>query len=331
MTSNLKKPRILVARQIFPEGLERLQSIAEVEYNDQAMPLSIDQLSKALSDKDGALVTGSEKIDSVTLSQSQHLKIVSNIAVGFNNFDVDFLSQKGILATNTPEVLTDTTADMGFMLLMAAARRLSESEHWLRAGHWKNWSLGGMMGVDVHHSTIGIMGMGRIGQAIAKRALAFGMNVIYYNRRRLSEDIEKDCQATYVSKEELLKQADHVMLVMPYTAENHHFIGVKELSLMKPCATLVNIARGGIVDENALIQALKNNQIFSAGLDVYEGEPNINPGLLEVPNIVLAPHIGSATTKTRLAMMHLAIDNLILGLQGHRPKNLINSEIWKTS
>ena len=187
------------------------------------------------------------------------------------------------------------------------------------------------MGVDVHHSTIGIMGMGRIGQAIAKRALAFGMNVIYYNRRRLSEDIEKDCQATYVSKEELLKQADHVMLVMPYTAENHHFIGVKELSLMKPSATLVNIARGGIVDENALIQALKKNQIFSAGLDVYEGEPNINPGLLEVPNIVLAPHIGSATTKTRLAMMHLAIDNLILGLQGHRPKNLINSEIWKTS
>ena len=185
-----------------------------------------------------------------------------------------------------------------------------------------------MMGVDIHHTTIGIMGMGRIGQAIAKRALAFGMTVIYYNRRRLPLDIEQECQARYVSQEELLRQADHVMLVMPYTQENHHLIGQTELAMMKPTATLVNLARGGIVDENALIEALKNKRIFSAGLDVYEGEPNINPGLLEVPNIVLAPHIGSATKKTRLAMMHLAIDNLSAGLSNQRPLNLINEELW---
>ena len=184
MTSVNKKPRVLVARQIFSEGIERLQSFAEIEYNDRPMPLTTEQLTEALSNKEGALVTGSERLDRVSLMKANHLKIVSNIAVGFNNFDMDVLTQKGVLATNTPEVLTDTTADMGFMLLMAAARRLSESEHWLRAGHWKNWSLGGMMGVDIHHSTIGIMGMGRIGQAIAKRALAFGMEVIYYNRRR---------------------------------------------------------------------------------------------------------------------------------------------------
>jgi glyoxylate/hydroxypyruvate/2-ketogluconate reductase len=329
MTSSLTKPKIFVARQIFPEGLERLQAVADVDYNDQTAPLSPGDLAIRLANVDGALVTGSEKIDAQTLGQATRLKIVSNIAVGFNNFDIQLLTDKNIFATNTPEVLTDTTADMGFLLLMAAARRLSESEHWLRAGHWKNWSLGGMMGVDIHHSTIGIMGMGRIGQAIAKRALAFGMTVIYYNRRRLPEEIEKECQARYVSKEELLKAADHVMLVMPYVPENHHFIAEKELALMKSTATLINIARGGIVDENALIDALKNQKIFSAGLDVYEGEPNIHPGLLEVPNIVLAPHIGSATKKTRLAMMHLAIDNLLAGLNHERPANLINTELWK--
>ena len=328
MSTFTVKPKVLVARQIFPEGLLRLEEVAQIDYNDQALPLTPAELSQRIAGVDAALVTGSERIDATALANANQLKIVSNIAVGFNNFDIAFMTKKKVMATNTPEVLTDTTADMGFMLLMAAARRLTESEHWLRAGHWKNWSLGGMMGVDIHHTTIGIMGMGRIGQAIAKRALAFGMTVIYYNRRRLPLDIEQECQARYVSQEELLRQADHVMLVMPYTQENHHLIGQTELAMMKPTATLVNLARGGIVDENALIEALKNKRIFSAGLDVYEGEPNINPGLLEVPNIVLAPHIGSATKKTRLAMMHLAIDNLIAGLSNQRPLNLINEELW---
>lgn len=323
------KPKVLVARPIFPEGIERLRAIATVDYNDQIAALTPAQLTQRLADVDGALVTGSEKIDQNTLSQAGRLKVVSNIAVGFNNFDISALTQKKVMATNTPEVLTDTTADMGFLLMMAAARRLSESEHWLRAGQWKDWSLGGMMGMDVHHATIGIMGMGRIGQAIAKRALAFGMTVIYYNRRQLSPQIEQQYQARYVSKEELLKTADHVVLVMPYSPESHHLIGAKELALMKPTATIVNIARGGIIDEEALIHALKNQSIFSAGLDVYDGEPNINPQLLELSNVVLTPHIGSASKKTRTAMMNLAIDNLIAGLKNERPPNLINTELWQ--
>lgn len=324
MTPATSKPKVVVARQIFPEGLERLRSFAEVDYNDQGLPLTSAELAQRLQGAQGALVTGSERIDASTLVHAQDLKIVSNIAVGFNNFDIALLSSQRIMATNTPEVLTDTTADMGFMLLMAAARRLSESEHWLRAGHWQNWSLGGMMGMDVHHSTIGIVGMGRIGQAIAKRARAFDMNVIYYNRRRLPEAIEQQFAARYVSKEELLTSADHVVLVMPYAPEVHHFIGQKELASMKSSATLVNIARGGIVDENALYEALKHQHIFSAGLDVFEGEPQVNPKLLELSNIVLSPHNGSATKKTRMAMMHLAIDNLLAGLQGQQPPNLLN-------
>lgn len=328
MTS-LAKPKVLVARPIFPEGIERLRAIATVDYNDQIAALTPAELTQRLADVDGALVTGSEKIDQNALSQAGRLKVVSNIAVGFNNFDISALTQKKVMATNTPEVLTDTTADMGFLLMMAAARRLSESEHWLRAGQWKDWSLGGMMGMDVHHATIGIMGMGRIGQAIAKRALAFGMMVIYYNRRQLSPQIEQQYQARYVSKEELLKTADHVVLVMPYSPESHHLIGAKELALMKPTATIVNIARGGIIDEEALIHALKTQSIFSAGLDVYDGEPNINPQLLELSNVVLTPHIGSASKKTRTAMMNLAIDNLIAGLKNERPPNLINTELWQ--
>jgi len=330
MSKSSSLPKVFVARQIFPEGIERLEAFAQVDYNDQLLPLTSAELAQRLSAVDGALVTGSERIDLNAIEGARRLKIVSNMIVGFNNLDIQVLTQRGILATNTPDVLTDTTADMGFMLLMAAARRLSESERWLRDGQWKNWSLGGRLGVDVHHSTIGIMGMGRIGQAIAKRALAFGMEVIYYNRTRLSSDIETSYQATYVTKEELLRRADHVMLVMPYVPENHHLIGAKELALMKPTATLINLARGGIVDENALAQALKEHVIFAAGLDVYEGEPNVNPCLLEVSNIVLAPHIGSATKKTRLAMMHLAIDNLMAGLQDRRPPSLINPEVWKS-
>jgi gluconate 2-dehydrogenase len=328
MNSSNTRPKILVARRIFPEGIERLEAICDIDYVDQIEPLTKVELAQRLIGKDGALVTGSERIDADTIKDAKALKIISNIAVGFNNFDVEALNQRGIIGTNTPDVLTDTTADMGFALLMAISRRLSEAERWLRDGQWHHWEMGRMLGVDIHHSTLGIMGMGRIGQAIAKRGLAFGMNVIYYNRKPLSKDLEQACQATYVDKETLLKNADHVMLVMPYSADSHHFIGAKELAMMKPTATLVNIARGGIVDDNALVEALQRNQIFGAGLDVYEGEPKLHPGLLDLPNVVLAPHIGSATEKTRYSMMNLAIDNLLAGLAGQKPKTMINPEIW---
>ena len=328
--SNLSvRPKILVARRIFPEGLERLKEYCDVEYNDTEFAFSAEELASKLANKDGALVTGSEPISAEVINGAKNLKIVSNIAVGFNNFNLPAMTQASILATNTPDVLTDTTADLGFALLMAAARRVTESEIWLRAGNWKNWDMGGMLGVDIHNSTLGIVGMGRIGQGVAKRGLGFGMNVIYHNRSRLSPELEKECQATYVDKQKLLKEADHVVLVMPYTPESHHFIGADELAMMKPTATLVNLARGGIVDDAALAKALKDKVIFSAGLDVFEGEPTVHPELLKVPNIVLTPHIGSASAKTRYAMMNLAIDNLLAGLSGKRPPNLLNPDAFQ--
>ncbi len=323
------KPKILVARAIFPEALAKLEESFEVRSNQADQIFTPEELQKELSSVVGALVAGSERIDANALAQAKNLKAVANISVGYNNFDVPAMTSAGVMATNTPDVLTDTTADFGFALLMATARRITESEHWVRAGHWDKWSIvNNPLGMDLHHSTIGIIGMGRIGQGIAKRALGFGMKVIYCNRSRLSEAHEKACGATYVSKEELLRTADHVVLVLPYTAESHHTIGATEIAQMKPTATLINIARGGIVDDVALAQALQEGKIFAAGLDVFEGEPNVHPDLLKLSNVVLAPHIASATEKTRRAMVDLAIENLRAALDGKKPPSLINQELF---
>jgi gluconate 2-dehydrogenase len=328
--NSIQKPKILVARAIFPEALAKLEESFEVRSNQEDRIFSPEELQKELSEVVGALVAGSERIDANALVHAKDLKIVANISVGYNNFDVPAITAAGVMATNTPDVLTDTTADFGFALLMATARRITESEHWVRAGHWDKWSIvNNPLGMDLHHSTIGIIGMGRIGQGIAKRALGFGMNVIYHNRSRLSEADEKACGAQYVSKEELLRTADHVVLVLPYSAQSHHTIGAKEIALMKPTATLVNIARGGIVDDEALAQALKEKKIFAAGLDVFEGEPTVHPELLKLSNVVLAPHIASATEKTRRAMVDLAIENLRAALDGKKPPSLINVEVYK--
>ena len=324
------KPKILVARAIFPDALVKLQEKFEVQSNQADDVFSPEQLRKHLAEVKGALVFGSERIDRNTLSDAKDLKIVANISVGYNNFDVPAMTTAGVMATNTPDVLTDTTADFGFALLMATARRITESEHWIRNGQWDKMSIVyNPLGMDLHHTTLGIIGMGRIGQGIAKRALGFGMKVMYHNRKRLSETDEKACGARYVDKETLLREADHVVLVVPYSAESHHLIGAKEIALMKPTATLVNIARGGIVDDAALAAALKAKTIFAAGLDVYEGEPKVHPELLKLSNVVLAPHIASATEKTRRAMVALAIDNLNAALEGKRPPSLINTELWK--
>ena len=324
------KSKILVARAIFPEALAKLEESFEVYSNQSDKILTPEELQKALSGVEGALVAGSERIDAAALAQAKNLKVVANISVGYNNFDVPAITAAGVMATNTPDVLTDTTADFGFALLMATARRITESEHWVRAGKWDQWSIvNNPLGMDLHHSTVGIIGMGRIGQGIAKRALGFGMKVIYHNRSHLSDADEKACGATYVSKEELLRTADHVVLVLPYTAQNHHTIGAAEIAMMKPTATLINIARGGIVDDLALAQALQSGKIFAAGLDVFEGEPQVHPELLKCSNIVLAPHIASATEKTRRAMVDLAVENLRAALAGKKPPSLINSETFK--
>lgn len=308
----MKKPAVLVARAVFPEILTYLQQHFEVTANQDDVAWTPAELVAQLRGKRGAFTTGSQRIDAALLAACPELKICANMAVGYNNFDLAAMTAAGVKATNTPDVLTETTADFGFALIMATARRMAESEHFLRAGLWKSWRYDMFAGSDVHGSTLGILGMGRIGQSIAKRgAHGFGMKVIYHNRSRLDAATEAACGASYVSKADLLQQADHLILVLPYSPEAHHAIGAAELGQMKPTATLVNIARGGIVDDAALAQALKNHVIAAAGLDVYEGEPAVHPDLLTVPNVVLTPHIASATLPTRLAMAQLAADNLV--------------------
>ncbi|MEJ8835922.1 2-hydroxyacid dehydrogenase [Ramlibacter sp. AN1133] len=322
------QPRILVARAVFPETLRKLEQHFDVESNQADTVMSKQELAQRLQDKVGAFTTGSERIDADVLAACPQLKICANMAVGFNNFDVAAMSARKVLATNTPDVLTETTADFGFALLMATARRIAESEHYLRAGKWTKWSFDMFAGSEVHGSTLGILGMGRIGQGIARRgAHGFGMNVIYHNRSRLAPDLEAECKARYVSKEELLANADHLVLVLPYSAESHHAIGAAEIARMKPTATLVNIARGGIVDDAALAVALREKRIAAAGLDVYEGEPKVHPDLLTVPNVVLTPHIASATVPTRRAMADLAADNLIGFLVHGKPLTPLNPEV----
>ena len=316
----MSKPHVLVTRAVFPETIEKLKQHFEVEANGDDADWSSDELIRRLQGKQGAFTTGSVKIDEAVLAACPDLKICANMAVGYNNFDVDAMVRHGVMATNAPDVLTETTADFGFALLMATARRITESEHFLRRGEWKKWRYDMFAGADVHGSTLGILGMGRIGQGIARRgALGFGMEVIYHNRSRLDASIESELKASYVSKEELLKRADHLVLVLPYSPAAHHAIGAAELAQMKPTATLVNLARGGIVDDAALAQALRNKTIAAAGLDVFEGEPSVNPALLTVPNVVLTPHIASATIPTRRAMANLAADNLISFLGGNGP------------
>jgi len=324
------KPKILVARAVFPETIQRLSQHFEVESNQADETWSKAELTARLRDKDGAFTTGSDRIDGEVLAACPQLKICANMAVGYNNFDLDAMTARGVLGTNTPDVLTETTADFGFALMMATARRMAESEHFLRAGKWTKWSYDMFAGSDIHGATLGILGMGRIGQGIARRgAHGFGMNVIYHNRSRLDAATEAECKARYVSKEELLKTADHLVLVLPYSAASHHAIGAAELAQMKPTATLVNIARGGIVDDAALAQALRDKRIAAAGLDVFEGEPKVHPDLLAVPNVVLTPHIASSSVPTRKAMANLAADNLIEFFTRNKALTPLNPQVLK--
>ena len=322
------RPAILIARTVFPEVVERLRQHFEVDHNHTDTVLSPAELAQRLQGKVGVMVTGSERIDAALLAACPGLRIAANIAVGYNNFDVPAMTAAGVLATNTPDVLTETTADFGFALMMATARRVTESEHFLRAGLWNRWALDMFAGAEVHGSTLGILGMGRIGQAIARRgALGFGMRVIYHNRSRLSAEQESPLNARYVDKTTLLKEADHLVLVLPYSATSHHSIGAADLALMKPTATLTNVARGGIVDDAALAAALRQRQLAAAALDVFEGEPRVHPELLTLPNVVLTPHIASATVATRRAMAELAASNLIAALTGATPPTPINPQV----
>ncbi len=324
------KPRILVSRQVFPEVLARLQAHFDVDYNDVDAPLPPAELAARLADKVGAITMLSDRIDASVLAQAPGLKAVCNVAVGYNNFDVPAITAAGVMATNTPGVLDDTTADTAWSLILSSGRRVVGADRWVREGQWKGWKFqDAWLGQDIHHATLGILGMGRIGQAVARRALGFDMQVIYHNRSRLDVEQEKACNAQWVSKEDLLRQSDFLVALVPYSAQTHHAIGAAELAQMKPTAHLINIARGGVVDDQALIEALKAKRIAGAGLDVFENEPALNPGFLGLDNVTLTPHIGSSTRQTRLAMAMLAADNLVAALSGQFPPCLINPEAFK--
>jgi gluconate 2-dehydrogenase len=319
------KAKVLLARRIFPDIAARLAEHFELEEPQDDQPLPQIELIRRLAGKAGLFATGTEKIDSVLLDACPELRAVCLMTVGYNNVDLAACSAHGVWVTNAPDVLTETTADFGFALLLAAARRVTEAEHYLRAGRWGQWSVDLLAGADVHGATLGILGMGRIGQAIARRgALGFGMKVIYHNRSRLDAELEAPFGAQWVERDELLRQADHLMIVLPYTPAAHHLIGARELALMKPTACLVNIARGGVVDDAALAEALAAGRLAAAGLDVFEGEPKLNPALLALSNVVLTPHIASASVPTRRAMCNLAVDNLIALLSGAKPLTPLN-------
>jgi glyoxylate/hydroxypyruvate/2-ketogluconate reductase len=324
---------ILATRATFAETAARLREHFDVEDNPGDVIWSPEELRRRLQGKQGVMSTGTERIDAALLDACPELRAVCNVGVGYNNVDVAACSARGVVVTNTPDVLTETTADFGFALMMATARRISESERFLRNGEWIKPGIFDMfVGGEVNGATLGILGMGRIGQAIARRGAAgFAMRVIYHNRTRLAPDIEASVGATHVDKATLLQESDHLVLVVPYSQQSHHSIGAAELARMKPTATLTNIARGGIVDDAALAKALREGVIAAAGLDVFEGEPRVHPDLLEVPNVVLTPHIGSASVKTRRAMADLTADNLIAALgcgpRAGRPSTPVNPDV----
>jgi gluconate 2-dehydrogenase len=322
-----------VARAVFPAVVAQLREHFAVEDNPADTVWTPQQLVQRLQGKHGAFTTASERIDATLLGRCPDLRVVANMAVGFNNIDLDACSARAVLVTNTPDVLTETTADFAFALMMAAARRMAEGERFLRSGAWEKWSYDLLSGCDVHGATLGILGMGRIGQAIARRgALGFGMPVIYHNRHRLTaaqEALGPGASTRYVDKATLLREADHLILVLPYSAAAHHAVGAAELALMKPSATLTNVARGGIVDDAALAAALRQGRIAAAALDVFEGEPAVHPDLLTLPNVVLTPHIASATVATRRAMAELAARNLVAALTGGVPPTPLNAHAWQ--
>ena len=317
--------KILITRGILPEVVESLSRRFEVDHNAEDRPWPPEELVRRLQGASGAMATVMDRFDEPVLAQCPELKVISNIAVGYNNIDVPAATKRGIRVTNTPGVLDDTTADLTWALLMAAARRIAEGDAYVRAGEWKiAFGVQYFLGQDIHHATLGVIGMGRIGQAIARRAGGFDMRVLYHNRSRLAPEEEKRLNATWVERDRLLAESDFVVVMAPYSPATHHLIGAAEIAKMKPTAILVNSARGGVVDDAALVEALREKRIAGAGLDVFEGEPKVNPGYLTLRNVVMTPHVGSASRATRLVMCNTAAANMTAVLEGREPPNPVN-------
>ncbi len=325
----MSKPKVFVARKMAPEALEKIAGATEMELWDGELPPPRDVYLEKVRDIDGLLSILTDKIDAEIMDASPRLKIVSNLAVGFDNIDVPAATSRGILVGNTPGVLTETTADFAFTLLMAAARRVVEGDKYTRRGDWKTWGPMILLGYDVHHATLGIIGSGRIGMEMAKRARGFDMKVLYHDVVRRKPEEEAALGLEYVPNlEELLSRADFVTVHVPLTADTHHMISTREFAAMKPTAVLVNSARGPVVDPKALYEALKSGQIFAAGLDVTDPEPiPMDDPLLTLDNIVIAPHIASGSVATRTKMANMAAANLLAGLKGELPPNCVNPEV----
>lgn len=315
-------PQVAITRKLFSDSADPLKDRAQVKSSLDDVALDPDGIVAFAHGCSAAVATTGCPFNASVIAQLPELRIIANVGVGYNNIDVAAATERGIMVSNTPDVLTESTADMAWALLLAAGRQVGASERWLRDGQWNRWAIDLWLGADLHGTTLGIIGMGRIGQAIARRARGFGMQVIYHNRRPLPDSEAEG--ARWVDKEEILRTSDHLMLVVPYSAATHHIVGAPELAIMKPTAVLVNIGRGGLVDDGALARALEQGQIASAGLDVFENEPYVNPALLAAPNAVLTPHIGSATQRTRRAMCDLAIANVVDWLEGKPPRTLVN-------
>jgi len=320
---------VFVTRKLPGQGLERLRDLCEVTVFPEDRNMTKEELLEIIPGQDAVITMLANPIDSEVIGAGQKLKVIANYAVGFNNIDLAAATARGIAVVNTPDVLTAASADFAWALLLATARRVVEGDALVRAGRFAGWAPELLLGVEVHGKTLGIVGAGRIGQAVAKRARGFAMRILYHNRTRLPEDVERELGLEYADLDALLKEADFVSLHCPLTPETRHLIGERELGLMKPTAVLINTARGPVVDEGALVQALREGRIYGAGLDVFENEPALHPGLTELPNVVLAPHIASAGRETRLQMVDLVVSDVLAVLKGQRPRNLVNPEIWK--
>ncbi len=321
----MARPAVLITKRIIPEAVEFLRQRADVDYVDSDDGLTAEELSSRSRGKQGIVSQLTDRFDATQIEKLDGVRVISNVAVGFDNVDLKAAARKGILVTNTPDVLTDTTADLAFALLLAAARRIVEGHRFVHSGQWRRWTIDLLAGHDVHHKTLGIFGMGRIGQAVARRGRGFDMRILYYDARRAPERTERELGLEFADMDRLLAESDFISVHVPLSAETRHAIDGKALERMKRTAVLVNTSRGPVVDEVALADALARRTIAAAGLDVFENEPHPDPRLLELENVVLAPHIGSASVDTRRAMSMLAVRNCAAALEGQRPPNVVNA------
>ncbi len=321
------KPKVFVTRPLPAPALELLSSACEVRSYAEDAAIPVSQLAAECREVEGILVN-SARVNEEVLLAAPKLRAISNCGVGYDNIDVAACNRRRIPITNLAGSLEESTADLAFTLLLATARRAIEADRYVREGRWDRWQSGLLHGMDVHHKTLGLVGFGGIGQPMARRGLGFSMRILYHTRHRADESVERELRAAYTDLETLLRESDYVSLHIPLTSETRHIIDRKALGLMKNTAILVNTARGPVVDEEALVEALTNRKIAGAGLDVFDGEPNVNPNFAALDNVVLAPHIGSATGETRLRMAMLAVRNLLAMLEGERPANVVNPEVY---